>query len=326
MQHSKFIQTILLSSFLAITAAADPVVVFTPMQMEENTVDGVFNDIVAAELSCSEKIKLVDRELLGKILREKSLAPGGLLNAEDAGSVGSLLGADYFISGSVRKKEGNLLIFIRSVSVRTGSVKMKYLHSSADLESAAKKTAQTGVELVTEQTEKKTPPQSGNPPLLFPEKTRPAVAVCIPEIHVASQRLIDPAAENEITKVLLQQNFTVRQISAQLKLGENGLWDNLAGSRTTWLKAAEKAGAAFLIYGEGISESSDMFGNYRTARARLEIKVISVSDGRIVFADSACAGAADAAEVIAGKKAILKAASGLALKVAGALLEKTEVR
>jgi len=305
-------------------AAADSVIVFNPMQIESKSVEsGLFHDLVAAELSCAEKIKLVDREQLDKILRERSLNPNGMLNADDASSIGSLFGADYFISGSVREKNGTLLIFVKSICVKSGVIKMKYISTPTNSETAAKKTAQAAVELATVRNEQKVTSKSEDR-LLSPDKKRPAVAICIPEIHIASRRLIDPAAENELIQVFLKQKFSVKQLPEQLTIGRDGWADRIAGNRTTLLKAAEKSGADYLIYGEAISESSDTFGNYRTSRARVEIKVISVSSNQVIFAASAYAGAADTAEIISGKKAIQKAASQLALKAAEALLNLVE--
>ena len=67
--------------------------------------------------------------------------------------------------------------------------------------------------------------------------------------------------------------------------------------------------------------ASDSFGNYRTSRARVEIKIISTSTGDVIWADSTYAGTADTAEVISGKKAIQKAVAQLAIKAAAVLLK-----
>ena len=197
---------------------------------------------------------------------------------------------------------------------------MKYINSADDLEAAAKKSVQAAVELI--KTDKdQTLPEQNKGQLLFPEKKRPAVAVCIPEIHIASRRLIDPAAENELIKILLEQKFNVKQLAASMDIGKSGFLDKVIGSRTTLIKAAEKAGADYLVYGEAVSESSDTFGNYRTSRARVELKIIAVANNNIIWAASTYAGAADTAEIISGKKAIQKAAAKLASKAAEAMLK-----
>ena len=320
MLSSKIFFSVMAGVVFSAIALADSVIIFNPMLIDGKGVDaGLFNDIVSAELSCADQIKLVDREQLGKLLREKSMQPNGMLNASEVSNIGSLLGADNFVSGSVREKGDKLMIFVKTISVKTGVVKMKYINIANNLEVAAAKTAQAAIDLVKSQkTAAAAAPAKTE--LLAPGKKRPAVAIFIPEIHVASQRLIDPAAENELTKTFLKQKFPVKQL-APLAVGQNGLIDNVIGNRTTLVKAAEKAGAAYLVFGEAISESSDSFGNYRTSRARVELKIISIATNDVIWADSTYAGAADTAEIISGKKAIQKAAAKLALKAAGALLK-----
>ena len=86
--------------------AADSVIIFNPMQIESKLIDAsLFNDLVAAELSCTAGIKLVERNQLDRLLKEKSLSPNGMLDANAINNIGSLLGADCFVSGSVREKD-----------------------------------------------------------------------------------------------------------------------------------------------------------------------------------------------------------------------------
>ena len=304
-----------------ICTAGNIAVIFNPIQVEDKNFDaGLYNDIVAAELSCTEKIKLVDRKALDKLLKERSLRPNGMLGADEVNSIGSLLGADYFVSGSVRVRDNNLLIFVKSISVSSSVMKMKYIKQPVDPQKAAIATVQSIVELLKINGESNKIVAAESIQVICPEKKRPGVAILLPEMHINSRAIIDPAAENELTKVFLHQKFRIKQI-APLTVGQGGLWNKLTGDRTTLLKAAKKAGADYLIYGEAIAESSGSFGNYLTCRARVELKIIAINENNIVFADSAYAGAADTAEVIAGKKAIQKAASKLALKASAALLK-----
>ena len=321
MLRSKIFFSVIVGVILSAITLADSVIIFNPMQIDGKGVDAeLFNDIVSAELSCADGIKLVDREQLDKLLRERSLKPNGMLNADEVSNIGSLLGADSFVSGSVREKGDKLMIFVKTVSVKTGVIKIKYINIANNLEAAAGKTVQTAIDLVKSQkTAAVVAPAKVE--LLAPGKRRPAVAIFIPEIHIARRRLIDPAAENELTKVFLNQQFNVKQLALPLTAGSDGVIDKIAGNRTTLIKAAEKVGADYLIFGEAVSESSDTFGNYRTSRARVEVKIISTADNSIVWADSIYAGAADTAEIISGKKAIQKAAAKLALKAVGALLK-----
>ena len=183
--------------------AKDVAVVFNPLAWDGKDGDGtLFNDIVSAELSCMENLKLVDREQLNKLLAERSLKPNGMLGNDDACNIGTLLGADNFVSGSVRSRNNKLMIFVKSISVRSSVVKMKYINVPADLESAAKQTAKLVTELLKHR-EDGVQSVSITEKLMAPDKKRPAIAVFLPEIHVANNPVIDPAAENELTKYFL---------------------------------------------------------------------------------------------------------------------------
>ena len=128
MLSSKIFFSMMAGVVFSAIALADSVIIFNPMQIDGKGVDaGLFNDIVSAELSCADQIKLVDREQLDKLLREKSLQPNGMLNADDVSNIGSLLGADSFVSGSVREKDDKLMIFVKTICVKTGVVKIKYI-------------------------------------------------------------------------------------------------------------------------------------------------------------------------------------------------------
>lgn len=299
----------------------DTVLIFNPLKADGNFADiGLFNDILGAKLSCTDKIKLADRNVLNKILQEKSLSSSGMLDSGAVNNIGTLLGADYFVSGSLRSNNKNDMIFVKLISVRTGVVKMQYISqkSGHDMEQLADKVIEKIIKLLPDNNTVST--KETQQKLLYPEKKRPAVALLLPEIHILRQNIIDPAAENILTKILLEQKFTVKQLPDQLKTGRPGTVAKLFGNRKSLLESAKECGAEYLIYGEAIAESAGSFGSYQTARARVEIKIINIKNNSICFADSAYAGAADTGEIIAGKMAIQKAAAKLAIKVAGYLL------
>ena len=89
----------------------DIVLIFNPLKADGNFADiELFNDILGAKLSCADKIKLVDRNALNKILQEKSLNNSGMFDSGTVNNIGSLLGADYFVSGSIRFRNKNSMI------------------------------------------------------------------------------------------------------------------------------------------------------------------------------------------------------------------------
>ena len=295
--------------------------IFNPLKVDGNFAEiELFNDILGAKLSCTDKIKLVDRNALNKILQEKSLSNSGMLDTSAVNNIGTLLGADHFVSGSIRSRDKNTMIFVKIISVKTGVVKMQYISrkSGTEMEQLADKVIEKIIKLVSDNKADAAKETKQN--LLYPKKKRPSVTLLLPEIHILRQNIIDPAAENMLTKILLEQKFEIKQFPEQLKTGRPGAVAKLLGNRKSLLESAKECGAEYLIYGEAIAESAGNFGSYQTARARVELKIISVSNGSICFADSAYAGAADTGEIIAGKMAIQKAAAKLAMKAAEHLL------
>lgn len=310
---------LLFSVFIAV--GKETVIIFNPLQLDDKITDGkILNDIISAELSCADGLKLVERKQLNKLLAEKSLSTNGMLEPQDVSDIGTLLGADYFVSGSIRNFDKKWLLFIKTVSIKTGIVKMKYFSTPGN---AMEETGQKAVaEIITLlKNQQKYPNKTTTQELLFPDKKRPVVAVFLPELHIFRENLIDPAAENMITKLLLQQKFIVKQLPHQLLTGQKGILQKLSGDRKTLLKIAKEQNVEFLIYGEAIAENADRFGNFNTARARVEIKVISTKTSEIHFADSAYAGAMDTAPVIAGKIAIQKATQKIFQPLAKSLLK-----
>ena len=317
-----------LSAALIATLAVigkETVIIFNPLKQDGKiTGEEILNDIISAELSCTDGIKMVERNELNKLLNEKSLSTNGMLTTQEVNSIGTLLGADYFISGSIRKQEKKWLIFIKTISVETGVVKMKYFSTPENTpDTTGKQAVAEIVSLLKSQTPMPAAKQTVTQ-LLSPDKKRPTVAVFLPELHIFRTNLIDPAAENMLTALLLKQKFTVKELPHRLNSGENGIIQKLLGDRQTLLEIARKQNVDFLIYGEAIAENADRFGNFNTARARVEIKVIATGTGKIIFADSTYAGAMDTAPVIAGKRAIQKAAAKLFLPMAEALLKEVK--
>ncbi len=317
--------------FLAVTmftlhlCAESPVVIFQPFPYDAGYKEGALvNDVVMAELSCSEAVKLVDREELGKVLKEKSLQFDGMLSGTDAAQLSTLLGANYFLSGSMRISGEKMTVFARVLSVKTGVVKIGYITEKApfDAVETGRKITEKLIATLAQHQPEQEKSDSAELPLIQPEKVRPAVVVLLPELHIAQSNLIDPAAENLLTNALIQQKFKVLQPRETLSFGEPGFWDLLRGNRSDLLKIAKDAGASCLVYGEAIAEKANDFGNFHTARARVELKVIRVEDGAVIFAQSSYAGAADTAEVIAGKRAIQLAAQKLVPELVHALLKK----
>lgn len=144
-------------------------------------------------------------------------------------------------------------------------------------------------------------------------KTR--VMVVLPEFHI-EREVPDPAAETEIIKCLLSNNYQLvdQKISGQVRYSDQ--MKAIIGGDT---KAAQELGlrnsADIIIYGEAFSErAQDAFGVI-SCRARVEVRAVKCSTGEIVAADAEFASAADMAELIAGKKALEKAGKRVCEKI-----------
>jgi hypothetical protein len=125
-------------------------------------------------------------------------------------------------------------------------------------------------------------------------RSPPSIAISIPEQHIGPP-VADPAAETEIGLILGQAGFTV-------------------------LDGESAAKADFDIMGEAFSEAGIRRGNLVSCRARVEVKVVTRANGKVVRADRQVSWAVDTAEHIAAKAALQKAGADLAERIAERLI------
>jgi hypothetical protein len=120
----------------------------------------------------------------------------------------------------------------------------------------------------------------------FSDKKLPSVSVKIPEMHIG-QRVIDPAAQTELSLILQQCGFT------------------LVGDNSSIKPDIE-------ITGEAFSELGMRKGNLQSCRARIEIKARTRATGDIITVDRQTSVAVDLAEHVAAKTALQNGAGDLA--------------
>ena len=77
---------------------------------------------IANDLSHMPDIQMVERLQLSSVLQELKLQQAGLVNTQNAASVGELLGANLVIVGSVQDMQGTIQIHTRAVQTATGEV------------------------------------------------------------------------------------------------------------------------------------------------------------------------------------------------------------
>jgi hypothetical protein len=117
-------------------------------------------------------------------------------------------------------------------------------------------------------------------------KKFPPVSISIPERHIGSPT-IDPAAQTEVSFILQKLGAVV------------------ADEKDTTVKPDLQ------IMGEAFSEFGMRKGNLVSCKARVELKAIDKTSGRVIFIDRQTAVAVDLSEHLAGKTAIQNAAAKL---------------
>jgi len=153
------------------------------------------------------------------------------------------------------------------------------------------------------------------------------VLVVIPEVHI-QRRVPDPAGETELIKVFLEHGFQVvdQLVAAEIRYGDPVRRAIELHDYGPAIAFAEKHGADVLVLGEAFSQqvptNPNVTGNMSSCRARIELRVVDCGTASIYGADSAEAGALDMSDLVAGKKAIQKAANEVGNRVAAAIIGK----
>lgn len=275
----------------------------------------LISEIMQSELSSSQNITIVDRENMENALKELQLGAQGMLDPDSVRKLGKIVGAKYFCSGMLRTSNGKTTAIVKVVDIETSIVKMTYatLANKSDAEEAGKALAKGVEKLIIDMKASKAVAETEVADKIIPaDWKRPSVMVVIPEIHIAQNRVIDPAAETEIVKKFIDSNFKVIDSEyAKMMKSDASSANTILREKQTLADYAAKKGAEVLVYGEAISEFGANLGQFEGCRARVELKAVNTKTGEIILSDSKYAGATDIAETIAGKKAIQEAAKKL---------------
>ena len=133
------------------------------------------------------------------------------------------------------------------------------------------------------------------------------------------------AAETEIIKVLMASGYRCvdqAQVASvrDWSIAEQVMSDP-AGPQARNL--AEQFGAQILIIGHGFGEAGADIENLKTARGRVEVRVLVPATGEIIFAEGVTESGADAAPTVAALKALAAAGRRLAPKILKVVGEAT---
>jgi hypothetical protein len=254
---------------------------------------GEIATLLEADLSSSPHAIMVERQDVEKILNEQELGASGLVSVDTAARIGSLTGAQVLITGRIFTVGNQFMVVAKIISAETSRVygitanvadpgnltaPIQELAGKIDGVLASHRDVLVVKEETSDERLQRLKSLLGNRPL-------PTVSVAISERDY-SQPSIDPAAQTEITRDLLQLGFTV-----------------FDGDK-------DRRKPDIVITGEAFSETGARHGNLVSSRGRVEIKVVRRVSGALLWTDRETRVGVDVGDRSAGKQAI-EQASGI---------------
>ena len=252
--------------------------------------------LLNASLSADPQIITVERAELEKALGEQELGLSGTVSPDTAAKVGHLTGAKVLVTGRVFKADKELVIVAKIIGTETSRVygelvKGPAASSITDLSGdLAKKIAATvsekGDTLVAKVESRED--RIARIKKSVSGKTLPSVSVKIGERHFG-QPVIDPAAETELSLILKECGFALKDD-----------------------KSKEKADVE--ITGDAFSAYAMRKGNLISCKARVELKA-QKRTGEMLAVDRQTSVTVDITEQTAAKTALQQAAAEIAERV-----------
>jgi len=249
--------------------------------------------LLNANLSADPQIITVERAELEKVLGEQELGLSGTVSPDTAAKVGHLTGAKVLVTGRVFKADKELVIVAKIIGTETSRVygelvKGPAASSITDLSGdLAKKIAATvsekGDTLVAKVESRED--RIARIKKSVSGKTLPSVSVKIGERHFG-QPVVDPAAETELSLILKECGFALKDD-----------------------KSKEKADVE--ITGDAFSAYAMRKGNLISCKARVELKA-QRRTGEMLAVDRQTSVTVDITEQTAAKTALQQAAAEIA--------------
>lgn len=312
-------------------------------------------EILAARLSVSGNLTMVDRTDIDKILKEQGLGASGAVAADQAARIGRLLGAQLLITGRTATQGGKTLVFCKAISVESGQLKGLFLTlpKETDLPTLIDKTAAKLEESLPVWAKVLLPPASQPVDHAAALRKRskgkilPGIAVLIPEVHFG-RFVVDPAVETEFQMLLTEAGMSPVEVSPKIVKSLQATTASRAPSTgpasavTVVVPSAQSRQAPvpvafdpqqlrelfpnvrYLICGEAFSEDGRHLHGLVVSSARAEVKVVDLQSGKIILVDRATDHAPDLSARVAGKTALQKAGRTLALRMLPKLIDRFE--
>jgi TolB-like protein len=285
---------------------------------------GQVTDLLFVNLVANPKMYLVDREDLGKILKEQELNLSGVVKPEDATKVGQLTGAKILVTGSVLQVDNKLYLVAKIIGTETTRVLGASVSGNLrdQLDGLAKQLADQVAKTIDDRAgELVAKPKTREDRLAAMKKAlgdakRPAVAIDLPERHLGGETHVGGAivvdSSRPVTTVVVGTIRAGRRAAIDPAAEtEIALFCKECGFEVIDLKSGNKNAADILLVGEGFSEFATRQGELVSVKARLEIKAIERGTGRILAADRQTTVVVDLTEQIAGKTALQEAAADI---------------
>ncbi|MDK1032031.1 MAG: CsgG/HfaB family protein [Planctomycetia bacterium] len=277
---------------------------------------GEIADLLTGLLSASDKLLLVERARMKKMLEEAELSLSGIVSADKAIKIGHLVGAQLLVVGRVFPVGKNMYFVAKVISTETSLVKACIVRAKLadELGPSVEKLAAKVQKIVEKDGPKMvaaTPPDRADTLAKALKGVRlPKVSIVIPEMHIGRQ-VIDPAGETEFAFMLKEAGFKI------LDPDSEGIskWAKVFFSKKPDAKIPpELSSVDVVIVGEAFSEFAMRKGNLISCKARLEVQAIDTATGEVLAVGRENTVQVDLAENIAGKRAIQKAAARVAVK------------
>lgn len=269
-----------------------------------------------------QNLAIVDRTRLTEVLREQGMDVDELTSGQ-RNRVGQILGADFLIESRFFELRGAQMASVRAIDVRTTRTlgESLSLGDEEDLLGGLDRLAEKTIAVLNRLGDFED--RLTNAEFALPEVDEGLkslnIAVFIPEEHLPVQ-VPDPAAEIRIIEHLTTLGIPVVDLHGAGKEGQDAIpAADIRGQFDEMVARAKSVGADVLILGEAVSQRSGQLRNFVSCRGRVELRVVDVASGRVIFAGSSVRGQSDTSEFAAGKLALEKAADDLTLRILEAL-------
>ncbi len=259
--------------------------------------------LLAAHLSTSPDLFLVERQELDQLLGEQELSLSGTVDPATAARVGTITGAKVLVTG--RLFTSGKTHYLVAKIIGTGTTRMfgevVPFGDLGTLDQATATLAPKVADVIRRQSQALAAPPADPAALIeslreaVANQSLPTVSVDIAEEHIG-QTTIDPAAQTKLQNLLAAVGFEVID------------------------PTTSTAPPDVTISGEAFSEFGSRRGALVSSLARVEIKVTRNADGALLLADSQADVAVNLAENIAAKEALENAARKLLPRIVPTLV------